>query len=164
MTTPEQHNKYLAYAHLAYGTLSAFLFTLAFLVMFGAMFVAIGNAPAGNGAPPPPAFFIVIMLIFGGFYAALTIPSFVAGYALLKRKPWARIASIIAGVVAAAFFPIGTAICVYTLWFLLSEPGKILYDKPAHPLSPPSLFGINQEPINQSEFQRNSSAAPPDWR
>jgi len=164
VTTPEQHNKYLAYAHLAYGALTA-LFTLAFLVMFGSMFVFLANAPVQNHEQPPPAgFFIFFMLIFGGFYAALTIPSFVAGYALLKRKPWARIASIIAGVVAAAFFPIGTAICVYTLWFLLSEPGKILYDTPSQPLPQPSLFGVNQEPIDQREFQRDSSATPPDWR
>jgi hypothetical protein len=165
LTTPEQHNKYLAYAHLAYGTLSA-LFTVAFLVMFGAMFVFVANAPVGNNAspPPPPAFFVIIMLVFGGVYAAFSIPSFVAGYALLKRKPWARIASIIAGVISAMFFPIGTAICVYTLWFLMSEPGKLLYDTPTQKLPPPPLFAANQDSINQPGVQRDSSVTPPDWR
>lgn len=164
MTTPEQHNKYLAYAHLAYGGLTA-LFPLAFLAMFGSMFLFIANAPQQSGpSPPPVGFFVVVMIVFGGFYVALTIPSFVAGYALLKRKPWAKIASIIAGVVAGAFFPIGTALCVYTLWFLLSEPGKILYDTSYTPRPQPSLFGIHQEPIHQHEFQRDSSATPPDWR
>jgi hypothetical protein len=164
VTTSEQHNKYLAWAHLAYGTLSA-VFTLGFLLMFGSVFVFVARAPLENSAPPPPpAFFFIFLLFFGVFYAALALPSFVAGYALLKRKPWARIASIIAGVVAAMFFPIGTAICVYTLWFLLSEPGKILYDKPAQTLPPSLLFGVNQESINQREFQRDSSVTPPDWR
>jgi hypothetical protein len=164
--TAEQHNKYLAYAHLAYGTLSA-LFTVAFLVMFGSMFVFIANLPAENNPsspPPPAAFFLIIWLIFGAMYAAFTIPSFIAGYALLKRKPWAKIASIIAGVISAMFFPIGTAVCVYTFWFLFSEPGKLLYDTPSHTLPPPPLFGVNQESINQPEYQRDSSATPPDWR
>lgn len=160
--TPEQHNKYLAYAHLAYGTLTA-LFTLAILAMFGAMFFAIRNAPVENNAPPP-AFFLFFWLFFAAMYAAFTIPSFIAGYALLKHKPWAKIASIIGGVIAAMFFPIGTAVCVYTLWFLFSEPGKLLYDTPTDMPPPPPLFGVNQESINQPELQRDSSATPPDWR
>jgi uncharacterized BrkB/YihY/UPF0761 family membrane protein len=162
LTTPEQHNKYLAFAHLAYGTITA-LFTLGFLVMFGAMFFAISRSPAeANG--PPPAFFLIFWLFFAAVYAAFTIPSFIAGYALLKRKPWAKIASIIAGVIAAALFPIGTAVCVYTLWFLLSEPGKILYDTSVKTIPPPPLFGEHHESINQRELQRNSSVTPPDWR
>ena len=165
MTTPEQHNKYLAYAHLAYGTLSA-LFTLGILVMFGVMFFAIARAPVESSGPSPlpPAFFLIFWLIFAAMYASFTIPSFVAGYALLKRKRWAKIASIIAGVLAAAFFPIGTALCVYTLWFLLSEPGRILYDTPTQALSPPPLFGVSRESIDQPEFQQHSSTTPPDWR
>jgi fructose-specific phosphotransferase system IIC component len=162
--TPEQHNKYLALAHLAYGTFSA-LFTLGFLLMFGAMFVFVANAPAeNNSSPPPAAFLLIIWLFFGVMYATFTIPSFIAGYALLKRKRWAKIASIIGGVMSAMFFPIGTAVCVYTFWFLFSEPGKVLYDTPTHALPPPPLFGVNQESVNQREFQHDSPATPPDWR
>ena len=73
------------------------------------------------------------------------IPSFVAGYALIERQS-------LAGSSRLRSFPIGTAICVYTLWFLLSEPGKILYDTPSQPLPQPSLFGVNQEPIDQPNF------------
>ena len=35
-------------------------------------------------------------------------------------------------------FPIGTAVCAYTFWFLFSEPGKSLYDRPRYAL-PPAL-------------------------
>jgi hypothetical protein len=140
------------------------LFTLAFMGMFGLMFFAIANAPAERGTPPPPAFFLIFWLFFVAFYAALTIPSFIAGYALLKRKRWAKIAAIIGGVIAAMFFPIGTAVCVYTFWFLFSEPGKLLYDTPDHTLPPPPLFGASRESSSQPEFQHHSSPTPPDWR
>ena len=161
--TPEQHNKYLAFSHLAYGTVMALL-TLAFTGMFGVMFFAMANAPVERGNPPPPAFFLIFWLFFVAFYAALTIPSFIACYALLKRKRWAKVAAIIGGVIAAMFFPIGTAVCVYTFWFLFSEPGKVLYDTPAQTLPPASLYGSSRESINQPEFQHHPSTPPPDWR
>ncbi len=157
MVTAEQHNKYLAWAHLAHAGIFA-LFTVAFLTMFGIMFIGITRQPANTAGPngaPPPAFFLVFWLFFALMYSAFIIPSFIAGYALLKRKRWARLASIIAGVVAAMFFPTGTAVCVYTFWFLFSEPGRLLYDKPTNPAS---LEG------NQYNFQPNQSAKLPDWR
>lgn len=156
--TPQEHNKYLAYSHLAYGALTL-LFAMAFLVMFGAMIFTIPDPPDGRGSPPPPAFFFIFLTFIGLIYFAFTIPSFIAGYALLKRKRWARTASIIAGVIAAMFFPIGTAVCVYTVWFLMSEPGKLLYDTPTTPLPP---FG--QGSSGQGELQQDSSVTPPDWR
>lgn len=163
--TPEQHNKYLAYAQLAYGTLMS-LFTLGFLAMFGAMFFFISKVPAQtSGEPQPPmAFFFIMWIVVGGMYAAMTIPSLIAGYALLKRKRWAKIAAIIGGVTAAMFFPLGTAVCVYTFWFLFSEPGRLLYDTPTHTLPPPPLFGVSRDSINQPEFQPRTSTTPPDWR
>ena len=66
-------------------------------------------------------FIVLIQLLF-------VVPSLVAGYALMKRKRWARIAAIISAVLAGANFPIGTAVCVYAIWFLTSESGKSMYD------------------------------------
>lgn len=156
--TPQEHNKYLAYSHLAYGAVTL-LFAMGFLGLFGAMIFAIPDPPEGSGSPPPPAFFFIVLTFMGLIYLAFTMPSFIAGYALLKRKRWARTASIVAGVIAAMFFPIGTAVCVYTLWFLMSEPGKFLYDTPT---SPQPLFG--QGSSGQGELQQDSSVRPPDWR
>ena len=59
----------------------------------------------------------------------ITIPSFVAGYAFLKRKSWAKIAGIVACALSALRIPFGTAVSIYTFWFLFSTPGKILYDQ-----------------------------------
>lgn len=158
--TPQQHNKYLAWSHLAYGGLTAG-FGLLFAIMFGAIMLSMPMEAGRDGSQPPPtAFFAIFATIFGGIYLGLAIPSFIAGYALLKQKRWARTASIVAGVIAAAFFPIGTAVCVYTVWFLMSEPGKFLYDTPTNAL--PGSQSYYQGSINQGEHQ--NSVTPPDWR
>ena len=153
--TPEQHNKYLALAHFMYGGIFLF-FMIAmmsfFWLMSGEMFKTDPNGP-------PPGFFLFIFGFMFFVYGLMIVPSFVAGYALLKRKRWAKIASIIGGVVAGMNFPLGTAVCVYTLWFLFSEPGKLLYDRPARSL-PPSPTWATEAVINRREHQYQ----PPDWR
>ena len=163
--TPEQHNKYLGLAHLVYAAIIG-LFILGLLGMFGAMFIALANEPTvRNGPPPPPqAFFFIVWLFMALFYGALLIPSVVAGYALLKRKRWAKIAAIVGGVVASMFFPFGTAVCVYTFWFLFSEPGRLLYDTPSQRPPSPPLFGASGDSISQPEFQQRPAITPPDWR
>lgn len=152
--TPEQHNKYLGLAHLAHGGLFL-LMVVAILGMMSAMFLL---APSGPGNPPPPAAIIGVMWVFmGAFYGLMLLPSFIAGYALLKRKRWAKVAAIIGGVTAAMSFPIGTAVCAYTFWFLFSEPGKFLYDRPLSALPP-----ATGQP--QRELQYVPPTTPPDWR
>jgi hypothetical protein len=92
-------------------------------------------------------------------------PNLIAGYALLKRKPWAKIAAIIGAVTAAMSFPIGTAVTAYTFWFLFSEPGKLMYDKPKSglPPMPPDWNAFNG--TEQSREQKYiPPTTPPDWR
>ena len=157
MTTPEQHNKNLGIAHLAHGG----IFMLLMLVMMTFMTVMFSMTPAPAG--PPPAFIAVMWIFMGAFYGLMTLPSLVAGYALLKRKPWARTAAIVGGVTAAMSFPTGTAVCVYTFWFLFSEPGKLLYDRPQYALPPSSRRFSCQCPA-ATRKQYLPPPTPPDWR
>src|SRR3989337_437666 len=109
--TPEQHNKNAGIAHLAY----AGFYCLFILAMFGFMGVMFSiMPPPQNGNEPPPWFFVVVFGFMAVFYALLIAPSVVAGYALLKRKSWAKGISIAAAVLAAMFFPFGTVVSVYT--------------------------------------------------
>jgi hypothetical protein len=166
--TPEQHNKFLAWAHLAYGGIF-FLFVALFMILFGAVFFgSMRTGPEG-----PPIFFIgFIWLFMAVFYAAMIIPSFIAGYGLLKRKKWARTWAIISGVVAAMQFPLGTGVCVYTFWLLFSEQGKVLFDQNNYALPPGRQAWANDtwnyEAQQQREGQRDSQyhppPSPPDWR
>jgi hypothetical protein len=157
--TPEQHNKYLAMAHAGYGA-----FFLLMLTAMGALFFAVIMSDPQMGNAGSDVLFLFIVLFFGVFYSAMILPSFIAAYALFKRKKWARVASIVAGVFAGMSFPFGTAVCIYTFWFLFSEPGKFLYDKPAPALPPPPPTWAPEqvsEPRQQSYALREK---PPDWR
>jgi hypothetical protein len=160
MMTPEQHNKYLGIAHLAYGAFYC-LFIALMMIFMGAM---IFTVPPQGAAGPPVGFFLLAMGFMTVFHSLFIIPSFVASYALLKRRRWAKTAAIVAGVLAAMFFPIGTAVCVYTFWFLFSEPGKLLYDKPSLALPPqPPVFADAMKTVQRAP-QYIPPFNPPDWR
>ena len=158
--TPEQHNKYLGFAHLGYAVLHVLL-----TLFIGVMMLVIFNTvpPSSRGNPPPQGFFIAVMSFVVLLTAALTIPSLIAAYALLKRKRWAKVAAIIAGVFAAPHMPLGTAVGVYTFWFIFSEPGRLLYDQPAKSLSPPAP-GEQTRIHQEKQHEYFPPAAPPDWR
>src|ERR1043166_4050968 len=61
------------------------------------------------------------------FFFILSIPSIIAGIGLLKRREWARILTIVLGVLHLFGFPIGTAIGVYTLYVLFNDQTKPLF-------------------------------------
>ena len=136
--TPQEHNRYVGLAQFGYAGFH--LFTMIVLMgVEGYMFENIYSRSQQMGGPPPPPFLVLIFVFVGIVTVAMTIPSVVAGYALLKRRPWAKIAGIVGGVVAATSFPIGTGVAVYTFWFLFSDVGKQLYGgkNPGLPPLPP---------------------------
>jgi len=143
--TAEEHNKFVGYTHLGYAILHVglLIFTMSFM---GLMLSNIFGEAQRMGGGPPPAFLGIVIVVVGVINVLMTIPSIVAGYAFLKRRQWAKVAGIIAAVLAAMSFPIGTAVAVYTFWFLFSETGKSIYDVPkeAPPLPPESWAGTNQ--------------------
>ena len=122
--TPQDHNRTLGITHLAYGG-----FHLLMMALFSVFFFFIMALPSRNGGEFD--IFTVFMLIMLGFSLLFTLPSLIAGYALLKRKSWARTAAIVAGILAAPSFPHGTALGVYTLWFMFGNEGRELYSNNA---------------------------------
>jgi hypothetical protein len=93
----------------------------------------------------------------------LTAPSFVAAYAILKRKRWAKTAGVVAAVVDGLSFPLGSALCVYTLMFMFGERGRHLYGKNAYALPPPPPRWGNVSP-REREVEYIPPSSPPDWR
>jgi hypothetical protein len=166
--TPEEHNKALGICHLVYGGLSTLMMLLMFF-FFGAVLLSI---PEGG----PPIGAIAAILGFLVIYSAIfTLPSFIAGYGMLKHKPWARTASIIAAVLEVMSVPIGTAVGVYSFWFMFSDAGKGLYDKnnirsPQRPYAlrdappPPSASDWNAQTSYGREHEYVPPPQPPDWR
>ena len=155
---PADHNKILGILHLAYGGFSVLM-----MILMGAMFVGLFGFAMANDPNAPPGVFIGIMVAFMFvMYVVLAVPSFLAGYALLKRRKTAKVLGIIAAIVAATSFPFGTALCVYTLWFLFGSLGKELYEKAAYSLPPaPPVFAA---PSSGREYQYVPPRRPPDWR
>jgi hypothetical protein len=103
-----------------------------------------------------------------------SLPPLIAGYALLKRKSWARVAGIIASGLTAMSMPFGTALTVYTLWFLCGEQGNYLYGKNTNAYEP-WRGSLNDASRFDWEAQRTTDARrrnetyapppqPPDWR
>lgn len=50
-------------------------------------------------------------------------------YGLFKRRRWARVLTLILAGLFVWLFPLGTALAVYTWWFMHSEGSKQLYSK-----------------------------------
>ena len=57
----------------------------------------------------------------GTFLIVLSIPGLVAGIWLLKRRPWARMLTLIVGAFDLIDIPFGTALGVYSFWVLLHD-------------------------------------------
>jgi hypothetical protein len=57
----------------------------------------------------------------GLLMAVLGLPGVIAGYGLLRRKPWARMLALVLGLLNLVNFPFGTAIAVYTLLVLMQN-------------------------------------------
>jgi hypothetical protein len=164
--TPQDHNKALGISHLAYGGFH--LLVLSFISFF--FFVVAANSRGFRG---DESFFTIMMLFMIAVGLIFSLPSLIAGYALLKRKTWARTAAIVAGILATPSFPYGTALGVYTLWFLFGNEGKDFYANLASWSSyqpgalPGAGVGGNWAADAQRKEREREYAPPPrmpDWR
>jgi hypothetical protein len=163
--TPEEHNKALGICHLVYGGLSG-LMVLAVLLFFGAIIFAIPDSDA------PTGIFVLVLSFMLLWSIILMLPSFIAGYAILKHKSWAKPASIVAAVLETMSFPLGTAVAIYSFWFMFSDAGRAMYDKnftsPQRPYAlhdrppPPSASGWDARARQEREYVPPTQ--PPDWR
>src|SRR5919107_495249 len=108
--TLEEHKRLLGILHLVYGGLHGLLAFVLILAFGVPAVVILGNSPGGDVAP----LFSVLFLI----------PPVVAGYGLLKHKPWARTASLVASIIEVWNMPFGTALAVYNFWLLFGQNAR----------------------------------------
>jgi hypothetical protein len=163
--TPEEHNKYISWTFLANGLFQSAVLFLVFVFMI--MFLSVGgprdpNFPAG-----------LLIAIFGFAFLinlAFISPNFIAYYALKNQKPWARIVSIIAAVLSAMNVPIGTAACVYALWFFFGEEWKAIYPETPGANVPLRQIGNAGQANWEGRYVRQDGEVvyrptePPNWR
>ncbi|HUV14478.1 MAG TPA: hypothetical protein VMY18_12605 [Acidobacteriota bacterium] len=93
------------------------------LMIFGLASTLIGATAVEQGEAP--AFVAAIPGIFGLLIATLisvgTIPNLFAGYGLIKRRPWAKVVALVAGILSFPAFPMGTGVGLYAIWVFLQD-------------------------------------------
>lgn len=68
-----------------------------------------------------PFFWPVLLALAAGTFLILAAGGICVGVGLMHRRPWARVAAILLGVLALFHPPFGTALGIYTLWVLLAD-------------------------------------------
>lgn len=163
--TGEEHNKYVWWGFLAHGLFQVLM--LLFVLIGFIAFAAYGLPPDADA--PPLAFFAIIFGFAAIVNLAMVTPVFVAAYAVKNKKPWARIASIIAAAMSIMNMPFGTLSGAHALWFFCGESWKEVY--PQEPTAPKGLpqhqADANKwEEYTQSEDGEYVYRTPemPNWR
>lgn len=170
----EEHNKTLGILHLVYGGLQFLSLLIAALFLIPLM---LGFNSGGRGDDTAGILFLTFIFgFFGVFWLMFSIPPIVAGYGLLKRKSWAKLWAIIAGGMSGMSIPLGTALCVYTFWFLFNGGGKEMYEQQAkqgwgvnqpgvlHGAPEPSAWAGRSTYGRERETVYTPPPAPPNWR
>jgi len=106
------------------------LIGLLYIFIFGAVFA---TAPRNANDPPPELIFIIFVAVVVILLATtflFAIPKIVAGYGLRKEKSWARVWAIIGCCLGLMSVPLGTAVGIYGLVFLLGENGRAYFEDP----------------------------------
>jgi hypothetical protein len=137
--TAKEHNNLLGIFILIQGGMTIFAGILLVLI-YGGLGVAL------MGAGPDQEARLAGGMIFGiGLVVAVVIIAFSAfylytGLKIRKEEGIGRTLGIIVSILSLFSFPLGTALGIYGLWFLLGDLGKQLY------LGQPSGFAANQPP------------------
>jgi hypothetical protein len=102
-----------------------------FLVVGAFVFLLLINIAALSGDAEAMTVLSIVGTSVGLLLAVLGIPGVIAGYGLLTRKPWARILTLVVGILGLMNFPLGTAIGVYTFWVLTQPAATEYFGAPA---------------------------------
>ena len=107
----ETHVKMLGIFYIVLGGLGLLGSGLLFIILVGAGLIS------GDGEA------MVVTAMVGMAIAALvtmfSIPGIICGFGLLNHRAWARVLVLVLGCVNLAYFPLGTALGIYTLWVLV---------------------------------------------
>jgi uncharacterized membrane protein YozB (DUF420 family) len=111
----DTHVKVIGWLWIAIGVVSILMVVIGLIVI---------NWP---GNVPSPRDSLIATSGVLCFFLPGIIVEFVAGSYLLEFKAWARILAIILGIINLLFFPIGTALGIYTLVIMFNEETKALF-------------------------------------
>ena len=121
----QEHVKILAILNIVLGGLGVVGALIVLLVFGGIAGLSVFGRNPGDAAAAP------LMVVIGGaiaiFILIVSAPAIIAGFGLLKFRPWARILTIILSVLHLLNVPLGTALGIYGLWVLLNRETEALF-------------------------------------
>ncbi len=109
----KQHVTILGVIHIAFGALG----------LLGALIVFVSVTGGGLISQDPDAMKVtaIVGTSIAAFLTLISLPGIIAGFGLIKLKPWARILVLVLAVVNLLNIPFGTALGIYSFWALLNE-------------------------------------------
>ena len=122
------HVRILAYLHIVFGALGIVAAVIV-LFVFGGIAGIVGASNPGD----PEAWHVampilgIVGLAISVFVLLLSLPGIIAGFGLLRFRPWARLLTIILSALNLLSIPIGTALGIYGLWVLLQPETERLF-------------------------------------
>jgi uncharacterized membrane protein len=119
--TAEDHNRTLATLHFIYGAMHGLTLAGLLLLVVVVKFAAVGTNSISTFWIAFGVLTFVVLLFVGGL-----LPLAV-GYALKKRRRWAKPLGLSLAVISLINIPVGTALGIYTIKFFRSEGGVRLY-------------------------------------
>ncbi|HEX8119212.1 MAG TPA: hypothetical protein VF521_18180 [Pyrinomonadaceae bacterium] len=169
--TPQDHNRIIGIMHLIWGGFNTVMILVIYPILIGIMGPIFRSDP--NVPPEFASVFTAVMVAVFVLSLLFSLPPLLAGYAMLKRKRWARVMSIIASCFEALSMPFGTALAVYSLWFHFG-PGQN-FNKGGETFASSDWRGsLRDGSAYDWEAQRTSQTSrpreyappkqPPDWR
>lgn len=124
--TAKDHNNLLGIFILVQGGLTVFT-GLILLLIYGGMGVALIGTGRDDEARLAGGLIMGIGMVVGVFVILFSALFFFTGIKIRKQQSIGRTLGIIVSVLSLFSFPLGTALGVYGLWFLLGDLGKGLY-------------------------------------
>jgi hypothetical protein len=121
-----EHVKVVGILQVVLGAMSILGGLIALLIMGGVAGIVGVAAHGEEGARIAIPVLGAVGLFVCVLCLILSLPNLIAGYGLLKRRPWGRIVAIVVSALCLLSFPFGTAVGIYSLWVLLQPETQAL--------------------------------------
>ena len=95
------------------------------------VFTAVVGGVILSGDPEAIGITTIVGTSITFFLMLFAIPGLICGIGIIKRLKWARVFSLIVGCLNLLSIPFGTALGIYTIWFMISDEAQVIFsDKP----------------------------------
>lgn len=116
----ETHIKVLGWLYIIFGIIGLLTAACIGVLMIGGGVIS-GDQTAIRATT-------IISIVIGLFLLIISAPGIIAGWGLLQYHSWARVLTIVLGILNLPGVPIGTILGVYTLIVLLDDRSSLLFE------------------------------------